>query len=121
MAETEGMNSNDSVSMTELIRWLISGKAILTAALAFFLDVHDLVLIDEEVGRSFAGEADHVAIVVFDPTVDDFTVGELHADGLLLFAQELQVGSFFKSVFCGDDLSLVGTGVRRIHAGGHEG
>src|SRR5882757_1147967 len=91
----------------------------LPATLAFFLDIHDLVLVDEKIRRAFAGQTDHVAVVIFDPAVDDFTVGQLHAHRLLFFAEELQIGSFFKRVFSGDNLSLWGTGVGRIHAGGH--
>src|SRR5882762_11892534 len=91
----------------------------LSATLAFFLDIHDLVLVDEEIRRAFAGQTDHVAVVIFDPAVDDFAVGQLHAHRLLLFAEELQVRSFFKRVFSRNDLSLWGTGVGRIHAGGY--
>ena len=89
-------------------------------ALAFFLDVHDFVFVNKKIGRAFASKADHVAVVVLNPAVDDFAISELHAYGLLFFAEQLQVGSFFKRIFGGDNFSLVGTVIRRIRTGGHE-
>ncbi len=98
----------------------LNGRKVLAAALAFFLDVHDFVFVDKEIGRAFAGEPDHVAVVVLNPAVHDLAIGQLYAYGLLLFAEQLEVRSLFKRIFGGDNFSLVGTVVGRIHAGGHE-
>lgn len=57
---------------------------------AVFGDVHDLVLEDEKIGRAFAGEADHVLIVVLDPSADDLAVHQLDRDSLLLFAERFE-------------------------------
>ena len=53
---------------------------------AVLCDVHDFVFKDEEIWFVFAGQPDHVPVVIFNPAADDFAVGQLDADGLLLFA-----------------------------------
>src|SRR6202162_1514794 len=67
-------------------------SALLLAFSAVFRDVHDLVFEDKQVGLIFAGQPDHILVVVFDPAPDDFAVRQLDAYGLLFFSERLQVG-----------------------------
>src|SRR5215469_8125149 len=53
---------------------------------AVFGDVHDLVLEDEQIGARFASEANHILVVVFDPTAHNFAIVELNGNRLLLLA-----------------------------------
>src|SRR2546423_5684264 len=69
--------------------------------LSVFRDIHDFVFEDKEVGTILAGEADHVFVVVFDPSAHDFAVGQFQAYGLLLFAECLQIAGFFVSLVWG--------------------
>ena len=56
---------------------------------AIFHDVHDLVLEDEQIGRTLARQPHHVLVVILDPSVDGLAVHELDGDRLLLFPQGL--------------------------------
>ncbi len=54
---------------------------------AVFSDVHDLVLEDKQIRRAFASQADHVAIVVFDPAAHHLPVHQFDRDWFLLLAE----------------------------------
>src|SRR5581483_3755182 len=73
--------------------------ASVAAFAAVFRDVHDLVLVDEQVGRAFARQADHSLVVVFDPPFDGFAVHQLHGNLRLLLTECLQVSGFLIGLF----------------------
>lgn len=66
---------------------------------AIFGDVHDLVLKNEQVGRTLARQSHHVLVVILNPPAHHLPVHQLHADWLLLFAQPLEKAGFFESLF----------------------
>src|SRR6266436_803382 len=67
-------------------------------ALPVFRDVHDLVFENKQIGLVFAGQPDHVLVVVFDPAPDYFTVRQLDAYRLLFFTERLQVYRFLRGL-----------------------
>src|SRR4051794_34234752 len=66
---------------------------------AVFRDVHDLVLEDKKIRLVFAGQPDHIFVVVFDPAANNFAIRQLDGYRFLFFSERLQVGSFFRSLF----------------------
>lgn len=52
------------------------------------------MLEDEEVRLALAGEAEHVAVVVFNESAESFTIHQFESDGALLFGQPLEVCRF---------------------------
>src|ERR1700733_13657963 len=78
-------------------------------------NINNLVLEDEKIRPIVARNPHHVFVVILDPSAHNFAVGEFKADDLLLFAQRLQIISFFKS-FVGRRRSLLEiriTGIQR--------
>ncbi len=61
----------------------------------FFGEVGDLVLEDEEVRFALTGEAEHIAVVVFDESAESLPVDQLQRDGALLFCEALEVRGLF--------------------------
>ena len=59
---------------------------------AIFSDVHDLVLKNKQIGRTFTGQPHHVLVVVFNPAAHRLPVHQLQAD-------RLQEAGFFKGLF----------------------
>jgi hypothetical protein len=57
------------------------------------------MLENEQIGRAFARQADHVLIVILDPPAHGLPIHQLHADLLLLLTQSLEKAGFFKSLF----------------------
>src|SRR5579863_6124792 len=95
------------------------GHALLALA-AIFSDVHDFVFEDEEIGFLFASKADHVLVVVLDPAVYDFSIGQLYADWFLLFGEGFQVCGFFGSFLRRRGLWLAGEARRALSMKCHE-
>jgi hypothetical protein len=62
-------------------------------------DVHDLVLEDEKVRCTFACQADHILVVILDPSSDNLAIHQLDRNGLLLLAQRLQKIGLFERIF----------------------
>ena len=77
---------------------LQSPQVGLLALSAVFRDVHDFVFEDKQIGLVFAGQADHVFVVVFDPAANHFAVRQLDADRLLFFSERLQVCGFLRGL-----------------------
>jgi hypothetical protein len=77
------------------------GSHPLLAFAAIFGDIHDFVFKDKEVGLFFAGQPDHVFVVILDPAVYDLSIGQLNAHRLLLFRERLKVIGFFRGFFRG--------------------
>ena len=59
-------------------------------------DIHNLVLKNEEVRAILARYANHILVVVLDPTPDNFAIRQFQTDNLLLFAQRLQISRFLE-------------------------
>src|SRR5271163_959431 len=81
--------------------WTCRGAAALTSprldiAVAF-ADGANLILVDEKVRFSLAGEPDHAVVEVFNPAVDSLAVAKLDRDRDLLLAQEAQIQGFLSS------------------------
>src|ERR1700691_2563439 len=70
----------------------------LLLAAAVFGNVHDLVLVNEQVGHSFARQPHHVLVIIFNPSAHGLTIHQLDADRLLLLPQGFEEASFFKSL-----------------------
>src|SRR5580704_15894512 len=62
--------------------------------LAILRDIHDVVLEDEKIGFTVAGDTNHIPVVVLDPPVDDLAIGELDVDRALLLSKIFEVGGF---------------------------
>jgi hypothetical protein len=65
--------------------------------LSVFRDVHDFVLEYKQIGPRFSRQADHIAVVIFDPAMDHFSIRQLDTDGLLLLSQPLQISCLLRS------------------------
>src|SRR5277367_2873256 len=74
----------------------VKGRSLARAAV--FRDVQDFVLEDEKIGACLSCQADHVPVVILNPAVHHFSIGQLDADSLLLFAQRFQISRFFRSL-----------------------
>src|SRR5258706_11024698 len=81
----------------------------LLAFSAVFRDVHDLVFEDKQVGLVFAGQPDHILVVVSDPAADDFAIRQLDAHGLLFFSERLQVRRLLRGLLGRGRPSLAGS------------
>ena len=55
-----------------------------------FGDVQDVVLEDEQIRVALARQAEHVLVVILNPTLDDLSVFELDGDLSLLFPSFLR-------------------------------
>ena len=64
-----------------------------------FHDVHNLVLEDKKIGSILSRQANHILVVVFDPTAHRLAIHQLHADLLLLLAQRFEETGFFEGFF----------------------
>src|SRR3954452_1825014 len=78
---------------------------------AFFRNVQNFVLEDEQVWFAFAGKTDHIFVVVFDPALHHFAAHQLHGNRFLLLAEKLQVQGFFESLLWWRRLRLLGAAV----------
>ena len=47
-------------------------------------DVHDLMFEDKQIGRTLSREADHIPVVIFNPTLHNLAVHQLYGDVFLL-------------------------------------
>jgi hypothetical protein len=68
----------------------VSARQHLLLLPAFLGDVHNLVLEDEQIGRAFAGQSNHVLVEIFDPSVDGLAVHEFDRYRLLLLSNGLE-------------------------------
>src|SRR5208282_385346 len=66
---------------------------------AIFRDVHDFVLEDEEIGRSLARQANHVLVVILDPSGNGLAVHQLQRNCFLLLSKRLEVCRFLEGIF----------------------
>src|SRR5215467_9866284 len=64
-----------------------------------FLDVHDFVLENEQIGFALTGQAHHVLVVVLNPATHNFAVSQLDADRLLLLTKRLKVIRLSEGLF----------------------
>ena len=86
-------------------------KPALLFSSAFFGDVHDLVLEDKQIRSTLARQANHVPVVVLDPSLEDLTIHQLDRDRLLFFPDCLQEGRFLKGFFRGRRPPALGVGI----------
>src|SRR5580704_16636237 len=79
----------------DVIRWEVvlsqTAPRRLPALGAVLCDIHDFVFENEKIRPVFTRQPDHVLIVIFNPAVDDFAVGQFDPDRLLFLPQRLQI------------------------------
>src|SRR5437868_12866909 len=63
-----------------------------------FRDVHDVVLEDEQIRRTFPRQAHHVLVVILDPAPHNFSIRQFDADRLLFLAKGFQISGFFEGL-----------------------
>ena len=63
-----------------------------------FRDVHDVVLEDEQIRRTFPRQAHHVLVVILDPAPHHFPIRQFDADRLLFLAKGFQISGFFEGL-----------------------
>jgi len=68
----------------------LSARQNLLLLPAFLGDVHNFVLEDEQIGRAFAGQADHVLVKILDPSVDGLAIHQFDRYRLLLLSNRLE-------------------------------
>ena len=88
-----------------------AGRAALLLSSAVLGDIHDLVLEDKQIRSTLARQANHVPIVVLDPSLENLTIHQLDRDRLLLFPDCLQEGRFLKGFFRGRRAPALGIGI----------
>ena len=64
---------------------------------------------DEEIWAVVPGHANHILVVIFDPTADHFPVRQFQAHYFLFLSKGLEVGRFFEGLIGRRSSLFIGT------------
>src|SRR5262245_44801821 len=81
--------------LTWVLRFRFAGSGVGRV----LVQVFNAVFVDEKIRLRFAGDANDVLIVVFDPAANFFAVDKLHDDGSPVFRQTVDVLGLAESRF----------------------
>src|SRR5580693_6387484 len=98
----------------DVIRWEVvlsqTAPRRLPAFSAVLCDVHNFVFKNEKIRPVLARQPDHILIVIFDPAVNDFAVGQFDPDRFLFLPQRLQIRGLLRGLLGRSALGFPGSG-----------